>query len=181
MRSTIAHFVRWASKSCAFRRPCLIIREKTVRLLFIIFIALLGSYTYAQNFEYAHRMQATHKISMQELLGNLKWYDGEPVEIIGVASFKFVFESASGIYASKADLDNGTYAWVVVDFPDESKIPKEKLVALNGKYIGIQGVYHDYGRESLKDSVNRSAQIITMCTGICGAAGYIAIQYIWEK
>ena len=152
-----------------------------MRRLLIAFIALLGSHAYAQSFEYGHRMQATHKISMQELLGNPTWYDGEPVEIIAVASFKFVFESASGIYASKADLDNRTYAWVVVEFSDESKVPKEKLVSLNGRYIGVQGVYHDYGRESLKDALNGDAKIITMCTGICGAVGYIEIQYIWEK
>lgn len=149
-------------------------------LISVIFILALSSCSSKQHeyIDYGEPLLASHNVSIYEILGNLEWYDNQPVSLRGVASFDFHRESASGIYATKEDYENWSYGWLVLDL---EKLPENlysSLTILNGEYVTIYGIFHKYNREKLPLLGNDS--IITICKGICGAAGYIEVIRVVE-
>jgi hypothetical protein len=129
--------------------------------------------------DYGDPLYASHKLSIYEILGNLDWYDNQPVSIKGVAHFDYHYESASGIYATKEDYENETYGWLVLDLKNISNDMFPKLKSLNGKFISVHGIFHSYERKKLPIPTDNS-NIISLCKGICGAAGFIEVIRISE-
>jgi hypothetical protein len=145
------------------------------------FILILFSCTYKEKdyIDYGEVLHASHKISIYEILGNLDWYNNQPISIRGGASFDFHSESASGIYAKKDDFENSTYGWLVLDLKNISKDSFQSLVSLNGEFISVHGIFHAYERTKIPHPTDNE-NIISICKGICGAAGFIEVIRITE-
>ena len=139
--------------------------------------------------DFGEQLYASHAVSMAELIGQADWYDGEPVSVTGVADFTTQFESTSGLFASTEDYEVGTFAFVFLEFPDETLEAELETEGLSGHWVLVEGVFRAMSKSRLPhpdcnqgdgtDEVHCDvgsdgrAQIVTTCQGICGAPGYI--------
>lgn len=156
--------------------------KRTRNLLIpVVLIALSACASDVKSFDYGNVLLAAHKVSVYEVLGNSDWYDGEPVYMVGVADFAFGPERASGLYASTSDYRHATYAWIALELSDDTKGLRERFRALNGRYITVSGIYHSYGKKRIptpEEQNDPNSTLITICLGLCGAAGYIDVRSI---
>ena len=151
------------------------------KLIAVIYIFVLSSCSSVERdyIDYGETLYASHKSSIYEILGNIDWYNKQPVSIRAVASFEFGYDGVSGIYATTEDYENWSYGWLVLDL---NNIPKDyypSLTALNGKFVTIHGIFHSYERKKLP-LPSENEGLITICKGICGAAGYIEVIRVIE-
>ena len=155
---------------------------KILTYITLILLLMACASTDEEYFEYGEPVMATHMVSLYEILGNTSWYDKQPISIKGVAAFDFRRDAASGIYATKEDYNHFTYGWLVLDIDHLPKELHRELLKLNGSFINIQGIFHKYKKSKLptpEQQKNKDSQILTICKGICGAAGYIEVIRIW--
>ena len=83
-----------------------------------------------------------HEVSIEELLGNGRAFDGQPVRVTGVSDLGLEFEHRSNLYASREALEMRTRQHLNVDFPDswyEQYV--EELSAFRGKYVLVEGFF----------------------------------------
>ena len=122
-----------------------------------------------ESFEWGKAIPTTHDIAMAELLGRPDFFDGQPVAVIGIASFNFGFEQGSALYQSRDDYSYATQANVKIDFGEKYSGPKESLTKLAGKFVYVQGTFHAYQRKKITDSSK-----FTLCWRSCPPAGTIS-------
>lgn len=111
---------------------------------------------------------ATHEVSVAELLGNSTFFDGEPVSLVGYASFDLSFEGKSAIYLSEDDAKYETPGRIDVGFGADGPKRKGELEALSGKFVRIEGIFRSWSREKLRNDSR-----LRICVPECPAAGRI--------
>lgn len=152
------------------------VRFRYSTVMFFLLVLLSACTSSDKTFEYGTQILAAHKVSMYEVLGDSVWYDGQPVMLRGVARFHFGVERLAGLYASKDDYDNKTYGWLVLEFSDIDDDNEEGLMTLNGRYVYVSGIYRAFERNPIL--MNESNEQISICKGLCGAAGYIEVRSV---
>lgn len=121
-------------------------------------------------------MNATHDVSVAELLGRPKFFDGQPVRVTGVASINFEFEARSSVYLTRDDLRYDTQNRVDLFFKSDFSGPKDELSSLSHKYVVIEGVYRVIERKKYD-----SQDFLVVCPWGCPAGGYIEeISFVSE-
>jgi hypothetical protein len=111
-----------------------------------------------------------HHVSVVELLGRPSEFDGQPVGVIGVASFDFGFEGVSALYATPDDEHHNTDALVRIgSLSPGLKAPPEELEKFTGKYVQIVGTFR---ARPLKRIPQVPGQVV-VCMGDCRTSGVL--------
>ncbi len=134
-------------------------------------------------FHYGTSIQASHSVSVPELLGNAEWFDGEPVSVQGVALFRRDRFMTSGIYMSEEDWANWSDAYIYFELPEDFSEAWDEALRLDGTWILVQGVFRLNRRGSLPTPDENVGQgnelgIVTICGVHCGSPGYIEVHRI---
>jgi hypothetical protein len=86
--------------------------------------------------------QEIHNVSVVELLGRPSEFDGQPVRVIGVASFDFGTEGRSAVYATTDDERHVTNSFVRIESLSPSlTAPLPGLEKLTGQFVVIEGIF----------------------------------------
>lgn len=155
-------------------------KRKVMRVAGLILFGLIVLSGCATVVSYGNRLDASHELSMTELLGDSAWFDGEPVSTMGVVEFSFEFEGSSKLFSSQFDQQHDTYSYVILDLPPDIEAEAKRLQRFNGKLVQVSGVFHALERTRLPaPSENQgSSGVITICQGMCGAIGYIEVSAV---
>jgi len=104
-------------------------------------------------------------VSVQELLGNPRLFDGKEVRIVGVGDFDLGFEGVSAVYTSKDDLLHRTFSYIsITSLEPNLRANKEAIEGLSGKFVLVEGVFH----------LEPKYWATAVCIGACSPAGLIS-------
>jgi hypothetical protein len=112
---------------------------------------------------------AAHEVSIEELLGSARVFDGQPVRLIGVADLSVEFEARPKLYFSREAFTSRTYQYLDVHFSDDWAQYEKELEAFDGHYVIIEGIFH-YEPPSEIDVADERGQI---CIPTCPTSGWL--------
>lgn len=135
------------------------------RLLALILAIAIGGCSTQGVRSYGTVSSKAQNVSVQELLGNPRLFDGKEVRVVGVGDFDLGFEGVSAIYTSRDDLRHRTFSYISISSLRPSlRANKEAIEGLSGKFVLVEGVFH----------LEPKYWSTTLCFGACSPAGRLS-------